>query len=61
MTVFQPTEEPDPWDGVLKTNSLSAACPQGAVGVIWLTHPGWSKYDEDCLYMNIFTPSVSLS
>lgn len=54
---WKPTEEPDPWDGVLKTNSLSAACPQGAVGVIWLTHPGWSKYDEDCLYMNIFTPS----
>ena len=56
---LQPTQEPEPWEGVRKVNTLNAACTQGQVGIIWLTHPGWSKYSEDCLYANIYAPNVS--
>jgi len=53
---FNEPVKPDKWDGVRKAHRLPTACPQPPAGVVWITNPLWGKFDEDCLYLNIFAP-----
>ena len=50
-------ENPDNWQDILKTNEFAPACPQKEY------QQGDSSYimrgDEDCLYLNIWTPDVN--
>lgn len=45
-----------PWDGVLETKALPQSCVQDPAGLLWMTHPGWNNYGEDCLNLNVFAP-----
>ena len=49
----------DPFTEDFIADELPAACSQPRVGLIWLTHPLWNKYDEDCLTLNVYAPNVS--
>ncbi len=50
-----PVEE-TPWEGVFKADHLSPACPQDLTGDELY---GLTECDEDCLYLNIWTPEAS--
>ena len=54
----------EPWgDDILNAttdNGLPPACTQARFGVTVITHPLYDNFDEDCLNVNVFTPSVSL-
>jgi hypothetical protein len=52
---------PDPWDDVLDTLEMPPACPQPGEGVAYIeSHvPGFNTTNEDCLYLNIYSPKVS--
>lgn len=54
---------PDPWDDVLDTLEIPPACPQPGEGVAYIeSHvPGFNSTNEDCLYLNIYSPKVSIS
>lgn len=54
---FANPQTPIPWTGVLDATVLPNACMQNIVSLLWYTHPGWKKFSEDCLYVNIYTPS----
>jgi len=54
---FKAPEKHSGWTETLEANDLPAACPQSPQGVIWFTHFGWDKYDEDCLTVNIYAPN----
>ena len=56
---FKEPEPADPWDDVFMATSLAPQCMQAIQGWLWLTHPGWNNYDEDCLNLNVFTPEVA--
>ena len=58
-TLFQPPQEPDPFDGVFMADKLESACEQ-TLGLIQLTNPGWTDISEDCLHLSIYTPAVSI-
>jgi len=49
--------EPDDWEGILETKEFAPACPQKEFS------QGDTSYvmrgDEDCLYLNIWTPKLS--
>jgi para-nitrobenzyl esterase len=54
---WRPPREHRPWTGVLKAQSFGPTCAQGE-------HPvfaGPANNNEDCLYLNIFTPNLSSS
>lgn len=53
---------PDPWNGVLDTLDIPPACPQPGEGVAYIEFhvPGFNYTSEDCLYLNIYTPKVSI-
>jgi para-nitrobenzyl esterase len=65
---WQPPEEPDPWHGVLRTQTFGNACaqvgemygPPGPGGnVLTLSDTFFQRVgEEDCLYMNIFRPAT---
>ena len=55
---FQPPQPADPWDDVFIADTLPDACPQN-FGTLALTHPFWTRFSEDCLYINVFAPNVS--
>ena len=55
---FQPPEKADPWEEVFVADTLGNQCVQNPEALLWLTHPGWDKIDEDCLNLNIFAPQV---
>jgi carboxylesterase type B len=48
---------PEPWNGILPATELPYACMQDPAGLIWYTHPFWTKFSEDCLTLNIYSPS----
>jgi carboxylesterase type B len=54
----QPPVEPRPWDGVFDAKTLPNLCIQDPLQDIEMTHPGWNKFDEDCLKLNVFAPEV---
>ena len=57
---LQPTQEPDPWTTTFVADAFGHACPQARIGILWLTHPGWGDYNEDCLTLNIYAPNVGV-
>ena len=58
---LKPPEAAQPWDDVLTADRLPDACPQAWGGILALTHPHWFRFNEDCLYVNVFAPNVSIS
>ena len=44
--------EPDPWEGVYAANDNTVRCVQSGNPI--------AGDSEDCLYLNVFTPSVSI-
>ncbi|MCG8671991.1 MAG: carboxylesterase/lipase family protein [Pseudomonadales bacterium] len=50
---FRAPETPEPWEGVRNADRFSDSCPQEEVSVFGIGHTG-----EDCLYLNIWTPSA---
>jgi hypothetical protein len=54
----QPPQPPQPWQDVFNATQLSNACIQDAKHLTDM-HPGWNKFSEDCLNLNIFAPQVS--
>jgi carboxylesterase type B len=60
---FMPPQKPEPWEGTLNLDGgrlrLPAQCMQNPTGLLYITHPLFSNYNEDCLNMIIYTPSVS--
>ena len=50
-------EDPEPWSTPYIANKLRSHCIQWPISA-QLTHLGWNDFDEDCLYMNLYTPQV---
>ena len=46
---------PSEWIDVYEADSPGNVCPQSP-WIIELSHPGWDKYSEDCLHVDIVTP-----
>jgi carboxylesterase type B len=54
---FEPPQKAEPWaPEVFNATQLGWACPQSTAGLVWMTHPLWIFYREDCLNVNIYTP-----
>ena len=49
-----------PWDGVLDCTRFSPACPQ-TDALVRMYGIAPSVLDEDCLYLNVFTPAKEWS
>lgn len=54
---FEAPVKAKPWNDTFIADSLGWACPQSTSSVVWMTHPLWIFYREDCLNMNIYTPA----
>jgi para-nitrobenzyl esterase len=57
---WKPPEVPKPWDSVLKAYKFSNLCPQqlNSEGKLKSeTPPPFEELNEDCLYLNIWTPA----
>jgi len=53
---FERPQLPDNWEGVLQATNLPDSCIQDPVGLLWMTHPGWNNYSENCLNLNVYAP-----
>jgi para-nitrobenzyl esterase len=53
---WRPPQPVRPWSGTRQASAFGAACPQLRAG--WLPYLGWN---EDCLYLNIWTTQFSRS
>jgi para-nitrobenzyl esterase len=53
---WKPPEPAKPWKGVLRAENFSPSCPQAVASDFG---PEWTpgKMDEDCLYLNVWTPA----
>lgn len=65
---FAPPQEPDSWEGVRRCDTYGAAAPQGPLdlhegdGHLKKVMPGYPyppEIDEDCLFLNVYTPARS--
>ena len=58
----QAPQPPEPWKGVLWATELPPACPQPRMGMTYIDMhiPGFNRTSEDCLYLNIHSPKVSV-
>lgn len=63
---FASPQEPDSWEGVKKCDTFGAVAPQGPLdlhdetGRLKKVMPGYPyppKIDEDCLFLNVYTPA----
>ncbi|MCD8154355.1 MAG: carboxylesterase family protein [Clostridiales bacterium] len=59
---FAPPQEPEPWEGVLDCREFRTTCMQekgsfGHYGKEFYPEP--KNMDEDCLYLNVWTPAAS--
>ncbi|CAH1773539.1 unnamed protein product [Owenia fusiformis] len=55
---FEYPEDNEPWTETLDATTLPPACPQmyGYMGYIKLHVPDFNNTNEDCLYLNVYTP-----
>src|SRR6516225_4121707 len=53
---WRPPKPISAWMGTRKATEFGAACPQ--LPAKWFPNVGWN---EDCLYLNVWTPQISLS
>ena len=60
MFCVQLPQPVDPWDDVFVADTLPTACIQNTGGWLWITHPGWNRHGEDCLYMDVYAPEVRI-
>jgi len=56
---FRPPQPVEPWTDVRPCLSFGPSCPQPTGGVMGLL--GVGETDEDCLYLNVWTPTYSPS
>ena len=47
------------WEGVYKADTFSSVCPQTITGIDNIY--GFTECDEDCLYLNVWTPEQAFS
>jgi len=52
---FRAPREPEPWSGERDARRFAPVCPQAKIGAGPLEVVG----DEDCLYLNVYTPDVA--
>ena len=45
------------WEQPFYADTPGTQCPQGG-GIFDWTHPGYDDIGEDCLHLNVFTPTV---
>lgn len=56
---FSYPEKRDPWaPEIFAALELGQACPQSQGGLLDFTHPGFDNYGEDCLNLDIYTPTT---
>jgi carboxylesterase type B len=53
---FAPPQKAIPWDGEFDAIDLPWMCMQNPIGLMFMTHPLWIRYREDCLTLNIHAP-----
>ena len=59
---FAPPERPDGWTGVRRCIEWPDAAPQNFFDPVTELYPlGKPKCSEDCLYINVWTPALTLS
>ena len=52
---------PRSWEGVYDARRLSPACIQyDSMNYITEHYPGFNKSSEDCLYLNVYVPEVTM-
>jgi para-nitrobenzyl esterase len=63
---LRPPQQPQPWSGVRDATEFRAAPPQrlpalmaGSGDTAATAVPGMGDYDEDCLYLNVWTPELA--
>ena len=61
---FQPPVPPESWgDTIRNAIEIPPACPQPTEGVAYIEYhvPGFNRTSEDCLFLNIYLPKVSIT
>ena len=62
---FQPTTDPDPWEGVRASRAYGPTCPQGARTGWYDDNQAFAMHwddgfpDEDCLRVNVWTAGIN--
>jgi len=54
---FEEPQRHEGWNTEFVASELPNMCMQSPVGLMYLTHPLWRKYSEDCLTLNIAKPA----
>jgi len=55
---FAPPVKHSGWTQDFVASELPNMCMQNPIGLMFMTHPFWTKYNEDCLTLNIFKPET---
>ena len=55
---FRPPQPVEPWEGVRDASTFGRASVQRVAGVLGMFGASEVEVDEDCLYLNVWTPSI---
>lgn len=55
---YRPPAPAEPWDGVRPAEDFGPICPQNPSMMDLLYGGDSERYDEDCLYLNVWTPAL---